>query len=80
MVSQYAMMEQNMNATERILVYTELPDEGIRSKPDDPPPKKWPQGAIEFSNAKLAYREGLPLVLKDVSFRVKQGEKVRRTC
>jgi ATP-binding cassette, subfamily C (CFTR/MRP), member 1 len=76
MVSQYAQMEQNMNATERILVYAELSKEGVRVKPDDPPPSKWPKGSIEFSDASLAYREGLPLVLKDVSFSIKQGEKV----
>lgn len=76
MVSQYALMEQNMNATERILHYTELPAKGTREKSSDPPPNKWPKGSIKFTNAALSYREGLPLVLKDVSFAIKQGEKV----
>ena len=44
--------------------------------PNDPPPS-WPEkGAISFSHVKLAYRPGLPLVLKDVSFEIKAGEKV----
>ncbi|KZS90158.1 multidrug resistance-associated ABC transporter [Sistotremastrum niveocremeum HHB9708] len=75
MVSQYAMMEQNMNAAERVLVYNELPVEGERHTSSDPPPS-WPTGLIKFSNAALSYRPGLPLVLKDVSFEVNPGEKI----
>ena len=77
MVSQYAKNEQNMNSVERVLLYTALPPEGDSLSPQDPP-MSWPEkGAIRFSNAELAYREGLPLVLKGVSFEVKAGEKVR---
>jgi ABC-type multidrug transport system fused ATPase/permease subunit len=76
MVQQFATNEQNMNAVERLLVYTELPPEGIRTTPNDPAPS-WPEhGAVQFNNVELAYREGLPLVLKDVTFEVKPGEKV----
>ena len=78
MVSQYAQNEQNMNAVERILVYVDLPAEGATTTPDDPPPS-WPEeGSVDFKNVDLVYREGLPLVLKDVSFHVKAGEKVSR--
>ena len=76
MVSQFAQNEQNMNAVERVLHYTELPAEGDFTTPDDPPPT-WPmKGKITFSNVKMSYREGLPLVLKDVSFEINPGEKV----
>jgi ATP-binding cassette, subfamily C (CFTR/MRP), member 1 len=65
-----------MNAVERITHYAELPQEGERSTPNDPPPS-WPgEGSVEFSSVALAYRQGLPLVLKDVSFQVRPGEKV----
>lgn len=65
-----------MNAVERVLVYTELPPEGPPHTPHDPPPQ-WPEkGEIEFQNVELAYRKGLPPVLKGVSFRVNSGEKV----
>jgi ATP-binding cassette subfamily C (CFTR/MRP) protein 1 len=67
-----------MNAVERVLHYTELPQaaEGDRITPNDPPPT-WPmKGKITFRNVEMAYREGLPLVLKDVSFEVNPGEKV----
>ncbi|KAF8880183.1 multidrug resistance-associated ABC transporter [Infundibulicybe gibba] len=76
MVSQYAQNEQNMNAVERVLHYSELPSEGDSKTPNDPP-TSWPaKGEIAFTNVGLAYREGLPLVLKGVSFRVNPGEKV----
>ncbi|KAF7321107.1 Multidrug resistance-associated ABC transporter protein [Mycena chlorophos] len=76
MVSQFATNEQNMNAVERLLVYADLPAEGDATRPDDPP-ASWPtQGKIEFKDVEMAYREGLPLVLKGVSFDIKPGEKV----
>jgi ATP-binding cassette subfamily C (CFTR/MRP) protein 1 len=60
----------------RILVYTELPPEGARETKSDPP-ATWPQrGGIEFRDVELAYRPGLPLVLKRVSFEIRPGEKV----
>lgn len=73
----YAQNEQNFNAVERILHYTDLPSEGDYTKPDDPP-ASWPaNGAVKFQDVDLTYREGLPLVLKQVSFSVRVGEKVR---
>ncbi|KAH8103325.1 P-loop containing nucleoside triphosphate hydrolase protein [Cristinia sonorae] len=75
-VQAYAKNEQNFNAVERLLYYTELPSEGATTKPDDPPPT-WPEkGAISFNNVEMAYREGLPLVLKGVTFDVNGGEKI----
>ncbi|KAF5390969.1 hypothetical protein D9757_004019 [Collybiopsis confluens] len=68
MISLFAMNEMNMNAVERLLVYTELSAEEA-----DPPDAKhllpnWPaQGEIEFKNVEFAYREGLPAVLKDTA-------------
>lgn len=65
-----------MNAVERVLHYSELPGEGDPTSSVEPPPS-WPnRGHIAFNNVELAYREGLPLVLKDVSFHVNPGEKV----
>ncbi|KAG6889349.1 hypothetical protein C0992_005577 [Termitomyces sp. T32_za158] len=76
MINQFAKNEQNMNAVERVLHYTELHPEASSMTSDDPPPS-WPEkGQISFHNVDLAYREGLPLVLKDVSFSVHPGEKV----
>ncbi|KAJ8457503.1 hypothetical protein ONZ45_g18288 [Pleurotus djamor] len=76
MVNQFAQNEQNMNAVERVLVYTELPPEGDLTTSNDPP-QTWPEkGDLAFSHVDFAYREGLPLVLKDISFKVRAGEKI----
>ncbi|KIY72285.1 multidrug resistance-associated ABC transporter [Cylindrobasidium torrendii FP15055 ss-10] len=77
MVTQFAQNEQNMNAVERILVYTGLPSEGSPEQEDADVPASWPHaGTIKFDNVDLAYRPGLPLVLKGVNFEIKPGEKV----
>ena len=67
-----------MNAAERVLAYAELPREGTATRAGDIS-QAWPErGSVEFEDVRLAYREGLPLVLKGVSFSVKAGEKVCR--
>ncbi|KAF9020670.1 multidrug resistance-associated ABC transporter [Hymenopellis radicata] len=76
MVNMFAQNEQNMNAVERILVYTQLPTEGQQEESEHPD-NTWPdRGQITFTDVDLAYREGLPPVLKDVSFQIRPGEKV----
>lgn len=77
MISQFAQNEQNMNAVERVLHYSDLPPEGDASTPGDPP-MSWPEkGHISFIDVEMTYREGLPLVLKGITFQVHPGEKVR---
>ncbi|KAG7095244.1 hypothetical protein E1B28_006018 [Marasmius oreades] len=77
MVTQFAQQEQSMNAVERVLVYTELPAEGGETNPSEQPPSSWPdKGEIKFSSVDLSYREDLPLVLKNVSFSIRAGEKI----
>lgn len=44
---------------------------------DKKPPLEWPmQGNVEFNDYSVRYREGLDLVLKDITLKVKGGEKV----
>ncbi|KAF8154551.1 multidrug resistance-associated ABC transporter [Crassisporium funariophilum] len=77
MISMFATCEQNMNAVERVLHYSELPPEGGNGSSSTEPPASWPaNGMIKFSNVKLAYREGLPSVLKGIDFLVNPGEKI----
>ena len=41
------------------------------------PDAAWPQhGAIRFQHYSLRYREGLPLVLKDITLEIEAGAKV----
>lgn len=80
MVILFATAEQNMNSVERVIVYGELEPEGVAETKIDPL-LPWPShGAVSFNNVHLSYRPGLPLVLKDVSFDVKPGEKVCSSC
>lgn len=75
-VRQLAEVENNMNATERVHFYgTELDEEApLRLKEV---PASWPEkGRIQFSDAKMRYRDGLPLVLKGLSMDVQGGERV----
>jgi ATP-binding cassette, subfamily C (CFTR/MRP), member 1 len=76
MIQLYGTTEQNMNSVERMLHYTKLPVEGSKMKPRPVAPS-WPsRGAIRFENVNFSYRDGLPLVLKGVTFMVQPGEKV----
>ncbi|CAR21771.1 ATP-binding cassette transporter YOR1 [Lachancea thermotolerans CBS 6340] len=70
--------ENDMNSTERLISYaTELPLEAAYRRPEMSPPAEWPtDGRIEFDHVSLAYRPGLPLVLKDVTLHVAAGEKI----
>lgn len=71
-------MEANMVAVERILEYTKIENEGDRqTELDRTLPDSWPtRGEIEFKDAKLRYRPGLPLVLKGLNLCIPAGSKV----
>jgi ATP-binding cassette subfamily C (CFTR/MRP) protein 1 len=77
-VQMIARLEADMSSVERILHYTEnIEPEALDVIPEkDPASGSWPtNGEIELSNASMRYRDG-PLVLKDLSFTVKGGEKI----
>jgi ATP-binding cassette subfamily C (CFTR/MRP) protein 1 len=66
-----------MNSVERMVHYAWLPEEGVIVDKTRRVPPSWPSaGAVKFYNVDFAYRPGLPLVLKGVSFTIKPGEKV----
>jgi len=76
LVTNFATVEQDMNTTERVSFYAHLPPEGAVVTDNDPPPS-WPeQGCIEFKDVRLRYREGLPEVLRGVTFSTRPGEKI----
>jgi ABC-type multidrug transport system fused ATPase/permease subunit len=77
-VRMIATVEAQMNSVERVMFYTfNVEPEAPNFIPEsDPAPGTWPlNGEIELKNASMRYRDG-PLVLKDISLRVKAGEKV----
>lgn len=77
MVRQFAEVENNMNATERVHHHGTKLDVEADFESANPPPASWPaHGEIIFKEVKMAYREGLPLVLKGLNLHIKAGERV----
>ena len=76
--SQASDMEGNFVAVERIQQYSRIPGEAPRStQSDETLALNWPvEGRIEFINAKLKYRPGLPLVLKGLNISIPAKSKV----
>ncbi|ODV74894.1 ATP-binding cassette transporter YOR1 [Cyberlindnera jadinii NRRL Y-1542] len=74
----YTTVENEMNSVERLCHYAnKLEQEAPYIMNETKPRPTWPEhGAIEFKHASMRYREGLPLVLKDLTISVKGGEKI----
>ena len=77
-IQQYANLETAFNAVERIQDYTDnLKHEAAPEDAEMNAPKEWPQnGQIVAKNVSMRYRQELPLVLKNLNFTVKPGEKI----
>ncbi|KAJ1945751.1 hypothetical protein EC988_005683 [Linderina pennispora] len=70
-------LENSMCDYVRIQEYEHLPSEAPEVIEDNRPTEQWPeQGAVEFRNYSTRYREGLDLVLREISFTIRPKEKV----
>ncbi|KAG0098062.1 hypothetical protein BGZ93_001260, partial [Podila epicladia] len=70
-------LENSIVSVERIREYSELTPEARDVIPDSKTDPAWPQqGQITFDNYSTRYREGLGLVLKNLSLTVQAGERV----
>lgn len=66
-----------MVSAERVLEWMKLTPEAPLDIPEKQLPSSWPEkGAITYKHYETRYREGLDLVLRDVSLDIKPGEKV----
>ncbi|KAF9432051.1 hypothetical protein BGZ76_011324 [Entomortierella beljakovae] len=76
LVRTWSEMSNQLISVERIEEYTKLRQEA----PEETGahlPENWPShGQLAFKNYSTRYREGLDLVLKDVSFEVQPGERI----
>ncbi|KAK3589166.1 hypothetical protein CHS0354_018871 [Potamilus streckersoni] len=76
MVRMTSDLETNIVAVERVQEYTKRPTEAPLST-GVYPYFGWPNyGKVEFNSYSTRYREGLDLVLKDITVSVRPGEKV----
>jgi len=81
-VDRVAQMEQDMVSVERIHQYSEQKgfvqeQSQIAEREHGPLPTEWPlSGEIAFRSVFMRYREGLPDVLRGLSFSVRGGERV----
>ena len=67
--------ENNLTSVERLLALNDIEKES--SQVDVILPSSWPsQGALKICNLNLRYREGLPLVLKNVTVSIPGGSKL----
>ena len=74
LVRQRADLEAQAVCIERVAEYHRLEPE---REGGAPPPPGWPgAGAIEARDFSMAYREGLPWVLRGVDFSIKPGERI----
>ncbi|KAF9293611.1 hypothetical protein BGZ74_011628 [Mortierella antarctica] len=71
----YCDLQNQLVSVERIVEYTDLNVEAPDKTFEIPP--NWPdRGHIVFKNYSTRYREGLDLVIKNISLDIKPGEKV----
>jgi ABC-type multidrug transport system fused ATPase/permease subunit len=76
-VRQSVEVETNIVSVERVLEYARLPSEAPEIIHKNRPPVSWPaKGEVEFHNYSARYREGLDLVLKNISLDIKSHEKI----
>lgn len=76
-VRQSVEVETNIVSVERVLEYARLPSEAPEIIHRNRPPVSWPaKGEVEFHNYSARYREGLDLVLKNISLDIKSHEKI----
>ncbi|XP_054612920.1 ATP-binding cassette sub-family C member 3 isoform X6 [Dunckerocampus dactyliophorus] len=77
MVRMTSDLENNIVAVERVKEYSETQTEAAWEVEDKKPHADWPmKGNVEFHDYSVRYREGLDLVLKNLTLSVKGGEKI----
>ncbi len=72
----FSDLESRMTSVERLQFYSNLPAEKDVSGTELHIPDHWPQsGELEFKGVSLRYAKHLPMVLKDVSFKIPTGAR-----
>lgn len=70
----FSELESRMTSVERVKFYSTLVPEEVANVPTAP--AMWPSsGTLEFRNVNVRYADHLPLVLKNVSFKIPSGAR-----
>ncbi|KAL5236136.1 hypothetical protein ACI65C_003546 [Semiaphis heraclei] len=77
-IRQSAELENQMTSVERVLEYSNVPQESaLESPPDKKPSKIWPhEGQIEFKKFYMRYDPDAPFVLNDLNVNIAPAEKI----
>ncbi|PVI02115.1 putative ABC transporter [Periconia macrospinosa] len=77
-VVQFAEVENNMNATERVHYYgTEIDQEEHKVALREVVRPSWPErGEIQFNQVQMRYRPELPLVVQNLTLQIRPGERI----
>ncbi|KAF2073022.1 hypothetical protein CYY_005668 [Polysphondylium violaceum] len=79
-IKNFTDIELKMNSVERLKSYIDTPREGGEDQPTFNPKaigNNWPQsGSIEYRNVEIRYRADLEPSLSDISFSIKNNEKI----
>lgn len=77
LVESWTMMETCLGAVQRIKEFSEQKPSQPENNEREVPFEGWPdQGCVEFNNYSGSYGSTSPLVLKNVSFTIRPGEKI----
>ncbi|XP_066289095.1 multidrug resistance-associated protein 1-like [Branchiostoma lanceolatum] len=70
-------LERNVVSLERLQQYAQTPAEADWTVEDHRPPDNWPaEGNVSLSSYQTRYRDGLDLVIKDITVNISSGEKI----
>lgn len=77
LVDSFSEAEAAITAIERVDAMSKVPQERATETEDHLlPPVSWPEeGCLEFDNVCMRYREGLPLSLKGLTFKIPSGKR-----
>ncbi|XP_025200376.1 probable multidrug resistance-associated protein lethal(2)03659, partial [Melanaphis sacchari] len=77
-IRQLAELDNQMTSVERVVEYTNIPQEAALESPvDKKPPKEWPdKGQIAFENFYLRYSSDTEHVLKNLNIQIQAMEKI----
>ncbi|KAJ3569671.1 hypothetical protein NPX13_g6005 [Xylaria arbuscula] len=77
LVQFWTLLETSIGAIARIKDFSENTPRELTAEESSQPPPNWPlHGALSFDSISASYEDNGPLILKDVSFSVKGGQKV----